>query len=58
MTRSTKHQIKLPGQNAETRGQELFEETMTEFSRTDERRESTNTRNTMYSKQDKKKFTP
>lgn len=50
MTRSTMHQIKLPGENAETRGQELFEETMTEFSRTDERHESTNTRNTMYSK--------
>lgn len=30
-------QVKFPGKNKENRRQELFEETMTEFSRTDER---------------------
>lgn len=49
MRRSNMHHIKFPGVNEENRGQERFEEMMKKFLGTDEKCESTNTKNTMYS---------
>ena len=37
MRRSNMEQVKISGKNKENRRQELFEETMTEFSRTNQR---------------------